>query len=297
MKVAITGGSGLLGRMFLETYGDQYQCIVLGRGDTFTPPNQSNLKFAYRQTDYSAESLLTGLSGADCVIHLAAQKVTREDSFADYVQSNLLVSSYVFEACRQLNIDNIVFTSSRLVYSDANRLPWSEDDDPKPVNFYGISKLCSEKLAYYYNENHQMNIKSLRLAQVVGTEVDVNDRFIVTKFIWNAAHKKPLTVHSGSTGRREYIYVKDAVAALNCAIHSRDVNGVFNIGAGKNISSKELAILVNKIFGNDGNVKIVDSPKRDKAEVLLDINKAQKYLGYEPQWTLESTITDIKKYL
>ena len=295
MKVAITGGSGLLGRMFIETYGDKYQCIVLGRSKTFTLPNQSAIEFSYRQTDYSFESLQKTLNDADCVIHLAAKKVTNhDDGFADYVQSNLLVTSNVFEACRLSNIDNIIFASSRLVYSDANQLPWFEGDDPKPINFYGISKLGSEKLAYYYNECCQMNIKSLRFAQVVGREVDQNERFIVKKFILNAVHKKPLTVHSGSTGRREYIYIKDAVKALNCAINSSKVRGVFNIGVGDNISSKELAVLVNKVFGNEGNIKIVESQKIDQSVVLLDIMRAKKYLGYEPRWTLENILFDLK---
>ncbi len=294
MNLAITGGSGFIGTWFVKRFQNRYRFVILGRSKQKPAWLPAGLDCRYCATDYSVDSLSKCLDGVEGVLHLAARKVIREqDRFEEYVNANLLLTQRLFEACRILNIKNIVNSSSRLVYSESNSLPWSEDTDPHPVTYYGISKLAAEKLAHYYNCTYSMNIKSLRLAQVIGC--GAGSESVVGKFMRSAAAKEKLTVFGTGAGRREYIYIEDAVRALHCAISKSEVSGVFNIGSGVNISYRELAILINNIYNNAGNIVFLHEKPEDCSVGLMDISKAANELGFVPRWTMEAALRDMQK--
>ena len=290
MKITITGGTGFIGKWFLKSFVDEHELIVLGRNREALIPGVDETAYTYLQTDYSKTHLCELLKGSDAVVHLAAKR-TNAGGFESY-WPNMAISYNLFESCLETGINNIVALSTISVYSEANSLPWSEDQKVSPLSLYGISKTTMENLAEYYNKVHDLKIKCLRVAQVLG--LYERSGFMLNTFIEQARRKEELKVYGRGEGRREYIYVKDVVSAIKKALDQNVPAGLFNIGTGVNISHLELGNLINYIFDNKDNLTLVPGIEEDISIFLMDISKAEKVLGWTPKWSMGEGLNDIK---
>ena len=290
MKIIVTGGTGFIGNWFLKSFADEHDLIVLGRNREIIIPCVAKSAYTYLQTDYSKTHLCELLKGNDAVVHLAAKR-TNTGGF-ESCWPNMAISYNLFESCLETGINNIVALSTISVYSEANPLPWSENQKVSPLSLYGISKVTMENLAEYYNKVHDLNIKCLRVAQVLG--LYERGGFMLNTFIEQAFRKEKLKVYGKGEGRREYIYVKDVVSAIRKALDENLAAGIFNIGTGANISHLELGKLINDVFDNKDNLTLVPEKEEDKSIYLMDISKAEKLMGWTPQWTLADGLSDIR---
>lgn len=293
MKIVVTGGTGFIGKWFLASIPEDYECIILGRSSDKSSLFINNRLFKYISTDYSQEDLEQKLKGIDAVVHLAATRVG-SDKFDSYI-SNMIVSENIFRGCAENGVTNIVCLSSISIYSDINLYPWSEEQMLSPQSFYGISKVTMENLAGYYNQKYNMNIKSLRVAQVVG--YGERTGYMLMTFIKQAFKRECLSIYGNGAGRREYIYVRDVVEAILCSLRKPNITGVYNIGNGKNISHLELAEMINTVFDNERNLKFIDDIKEDTSIFLMDISKAKESLGWLPKWTIKEGLKEIRNIM
>jgi len=292
MKIAITGGSGFIGKWLLRGLPEDCDVVVLGRRP------QEELKiddrhFLYVSTDYTLESLIRALNGCDAVVHLAAKRLAENNHFRSYFD-NIEISANLFTACRQLHILNILNLSSQSVYSQSNQVPWYESDSACPANFYGLSKLTVENLADYYNKHLRMKIKSLRAAQVLG--LGEREGFMLMTFIKSAAKKEMLTLYGSGSGRREYIYVKDLVDVI-IRMLEKNVAGIYNVGSGVNYSHREVAEMINDVFDNRGNLELMPNKPEDKNINLMNSNKIKEELNWQPQWSFRDALRDIQQMI
>ena len=290
MKITITGGTGFIGKWVLKNFVDEHEVIVLGRNREDLIQGVDETAYTYLQTDYSKTHLCELLKGSDAVVHLAAKR-TDAGGFESY-WPNMAISYNLFESCLETRINNIVALSTISVYSEANSLPWSEDQKVSPLSLYGISKATMENLAEYYNKVNDLNIKCLRVAQVLG--LYERSGFMLNTFIEQACRKEELKVYGSGEGRREYIYVKDVVSAIKKALDESLTAGLFNIGTGVNISHLELGKLINEVFDNKNNLALVPHIKEDKTVYLMDITKAERIMSWIPKWSLAEGLKDIK---
>lgn len=300
MRVAVTGGTGFIGKNLLKMLNNKYEFIILGRRsiDNYIIGDE---KYKYHCTDYSVEQLVNCFKNVDAVVHLSSKKVEYDSKFDDYISDNIVLTSNVFEACRDTGIKNVINLSSRMTYDIDAKIPWVENSKENPNTYYGISKLTIDKLANYYNANFDMQIKSLRASQVFGLNDNVIDKnqmgFMIMKFIDLAIKKQALTIYGDGAGVRDYIYIKDLINSIDCALESPSANGIFNIGSGVGISHKELATKINQIFNNQSNLIYDYDVVEDKSKHLLDIDKARRVLKYSPEYPLEKALQDIKRLL
>ena len=290
MKIAITGGSGFIGKWLLKDACPENELLVLGRKLEMPIPNVPEQLCTYVQTDYSTSSLCELLSGSDAVVHLAAER-TGPNALEAYLP-NITISNNVFESCFEVGVKNIIALSSISVYSAENPLPWSENQRVMPQTFYGISKATMENLACYYNAAKGLSIKCLRMARVLG--LHERPGFMLNTFIEQASKKEVLKVFGRGEGRREYIYVKDVTGAIMNALEHIDAEGIFNIGTGNNLSHAEMALLINKVFDNEGNVVYAPEIAEDKSIYLMNIEKAARELSWTSKWTIEDGLREIK---
>lgn len=281
-KVALVGGSGFIGQCFKAMYGESLDIKDVSRK-------------AGNTTDYSYDQLLCALRGCDSAVILAAKKVNaKEKQSLSLYEDNGKIVEHTLEACRTLGIKNVVYISSRCVYSNKQVSPIAESGEITPINYYGISKYTGEMLCKYYNRNFNMNIKTLRLSQVIGKS---EGGYMIEVFIKNALGVEALSIFGKGEGQRDYIYVKDACLGIKKALEAYKEDGVYNIGSGIGTTSKQLADAVIKGFESKSEIILLTDKKEDTTVSFLDVIKAKNELGFECQYSLEAAFADLAKEL
>lgn len=293
MKIAITGATGFLGK-YLVSYLEQlsYDIVVLA-----LPEERAGALFSDQvkvfETDYSTESLCEGIDDINCIIHLAAQTLQRDsDPFrvSTFLPVNLGITENIMVAAKDRGINQIVQMSSNSVYSSSNQLPFHEFQNPVPATIYGVSKLYSEKLGEYFASKTRMNIVSLRLARLFG--YGERDSVVFTRFMKLAIARRNLQILGQGQTKIEFLYVKDAVRAIERALNER-INGVFNVGSGRQWTVLDIAKMVNEKCNNAGNL-MVDSSKPERGyDILMDSSKFFKATGWQPAWQMEEAVSEM----
>lgn len=292
MRIAITGASGFLGKYLVRELAAE-ELLLLSRSQSkLTQVFELNPHLNLVETDYSLDSLTTALENTNAVVHLGAiRPQKRLHSFLDYLD-NIWTSENLFKACEKLAISNVVFASTRSLYTDlVNTIPFREDEPVHPMNLYAISKLTAEKIGFL---SPTLNLKCLRLAQLVG--VGEREEFMLMTFISRALARQPLTLYGKGQGKREYLYAKDAARAIKAALSKEELKGVFNIGSGVCTSHRELAESVCKVFA-DNEIDIIrdETKSEDRTISLMDSTKAAHALGWTTEYSLESALQEMKE--
>ena len=282
MRILIAGGKGFIGRKLVE-YAENLGhsiCVTDYECDVFTSNGEN----------YARDVM----SHCDAMILLAARRPISKFDMDDYVYNIRLAEKYL-DIARDADLKNVVIASSRSVYSGKD-IPWKESSMQAPLSLYGAAKQAVDSIALLYNEQYDMKIKCLRLAQVMGLEE--HKGFLLNTLIDNAVQKKKQTVYGQGVGKKQFIYMTDVCRAfLHFAVKGTDHSGVYNIGMDHNISIIDLAYLVNKTFDNDAGVEIIESAKEDKNLYLMDVSKAENELGWKAVFDVEKALLDMKKLI
>ncbi len=280
LKIGLVGGSGLIGTCFQGMYAAHAELVDVSRKSG-----------AVRE--YSAEQLQRALLGCDSVVVFAAKKVDpKETQTLMLYEDNVKTLENTLLACVKLGIKNIVYLSSRCVYSHLQSSPVSETGAIAPINEYGISKYTGELLCDYYNRNFGTNIKILRLSQVVGND---KNGYLISLYMEHAAVGKPLAVYGNSLGKRDYIYNKDACRAIWLALKKYALTGVFNIGSGIGTTNMELANAVIGGFRSTSRIEIHRDKKEDPSVFYYDTAKAKNELGFACQYRLTEAFRELSE--
>lgn len=277
-KVGLVGGSGFIGRCFDGIYKAEAELVQISRKNGAV-------------SEYSSEQLQKALVGCDSVIVFAAKKVDpKEKQTLMLYEDNVKTLENTLIACMKLGIKNIVYLSSRCVYSNTQKSPVSENGKIAPINYYGISKYSGELLCDYYNRIFGANIKTLRLSQVIGND---KNGYLVSMYMENAEVGKPLSVYGDSVGRRDYIYVKDACRAIWLALQKYALCGTFNIGSGIGTTNMELADAIVSGFRSSSEIEVHRDKKEDTSVFYLDTEKAKNELGFVCRYSLTEAFREL----
>lgn len=277
-KIGVVGGSGFVGSNFTEMYKDSFEIVNISRKNNVV-------------TKYSCEQLEKALSGCDSVVILAGKKVNFDEKQSLLLYfDNISVVENTLAVCQKLGISNIAFTSSRCVYANNQNVPIAENGVIQPINYYGISKATAEQLCSYYNDKFGMNIKILRLAQIIGMD---KNGYMIDKFISNALLGQPLTVYGKAEGKRDYIYIKDVCRAIIISLMNYNKCGIFNIGSGRGTSSQDLAEAVIQGVKSSSKIMALTDKTEDISVTYLDVSKAKQELGFSCKFCLKDAFEDL----
>ena len=301
MKYLVTGGGGFIGHnvvRFLEDLG--HECIVV---DTFTnygfvphgemvylsQARQRRIRSEVYTIDIRNQAVINGLvvnHQIDAIIHLASyprQKVVEQDPIlaADVMSVGLI---NLLEVAKQ-HCKKFVYISSSMVYGDFTA-DVTESATCNPIGQYGIMKYMGEKIVEDYSRRGCFAHAIIRPSAVYG-EWDVEDR-VVSKFMTKAMRGETLKVN-GAGEVLDFTYVEDTARGIVLAATLDKANGnVYNITRSDDRmwTLKEAAELAISIAGT-GSLELADRdlsfPKRGR----LDISRAIKDLGYNPQVSVE----------
>src|SRR5690606_1152158 len=193
-------------------------------------------------------------------------------------------------ACEANNVGTFINTSSISVYPLEQNL--TESQSAAPWTIYGVSKAHIDIYLEYLQNKINTRIVSLRLARLFG--YGERSGLMFTDFINKAATGEPLTINGEGKSTIEYIYINDAIDAINQFVEKKDNQGIFNVGTGVSYSVRTIAEVVNQVFGNEGNIQFFPDKPDGVYGSVMDVSKIKNELNWVSKWDLVKSVKDIR---
>jgi CDP-glucose 4,6-dehydratase len=315
-NVFVTGATGLLGSWMVEDLvkkGANVTCLIRdwvpgSRLISSGTINRANIVHGQLE-DY--ELLVRALNEyeIETVFHLAAQTIvgTASRSAISTFEANIRGTWNLLEACRVNSklIRRILVASSDKAYGPHDNLPYTEDMALQGRYPYDVSKSCADLIAQSYFHTYQMPITITRCVNLFGGG-DLSFNRLVPGTIASALRDEPPIIRSNGKFIRDYFYVMNAVDGyLKLAEKMPDdsINGqAFNFGYGEPLSVLELVDEILMIMDKQSlEPVILNEAGNEIIDQFLDCTKAQKLLGWQPQYDrkegLRQTIKWYERYL
>jgi len=296
MKFVVTGGAGFIGshiarRLIELDCGEVFVIDDLSVGKRANVPPGARFRLGDIRHGNSFEHVL---EAADIVFHNAAF-VSIRGSFERIrhdLEVNDLGTLNVLEACRDRGVGKVVFASSMAVYGAPESCPVSETSRPVPVSAYGFSKLKGEFYCEHFGKRSGLKTVILRYFNTYGVGQTPSEYVgVITTFVNQALTGRPLTVFGDGRQTRDFVFVED-VARANIEAGFRDVEGVFNVASGLEVSVDAVADYVLDEVGA-GKKVYVDAPPGEVERMVADIGRAKELLGLRPETNLKERISEI----
>lgn len=282
-KVLITGSNGLLGQKLVDLYRhiDDVFLIATARGSNRHPEKNG---YIYQEMDITNETQVHEVIlkyQPYCVINTAA--MTQVDDCETNREMcdllNISAVSYLIDACNLIGA-HFIHLSTDFIF-DGKSGPYTEEDQPNPLSYYGLSKLKAENLII-------KKAKKWSIARTVLVYGLVNDMSRSNIVLWakqNLEKGQPMQVVHDQW--RSPTLAEDL--AMGCRlIEQKNVEGVFNICGKDQMNIYEIVCRVAKYFNlPTTQVEKVDSntfkqPAKRPPITGLTLDKSREVLGYEP---------------
>ena len=242
------------------------------------------------------------------VVHLAGHGNVGQ-SLKDpalYMHTNVDGCFNVFEAARTHSSANApivtVFATSSSVYGDANTLPFSEDEVPQPMSWYGATKLIDERIADQFYKQWKMPSVGLRFFTVYGPWGRPD--MAVWKFADRMTKGEGITLYQrdGVVAERDFAYIDDIVDGVAASLSKapklcppeearRRTSPIINLGSRKSDSVKDLVACLGKNLGCIPRVTYAPLSDTDPIKTRAKIDRAREWLGVEPRVPLEEGVS------
>jgi nucleoside-diphosphate-sugar epimerase len=282
MRIAVTGGSGKLGRHVLRRLTDDgHQVLNLDRAGTRSP---GLLVVDLRNYGQVVDALL-GVDdrhdGFDAVVHLGAIPAPGILPDAATFENNMLSTYNVFQAARRAGIKKVVYASSETVLGlpfdiEPPYIPVDEEYPPRPESTYSLVKTLEERMAVELTRwDPELSITGLRFSNVM----DESDYARFPSFDDDATLRK--------WNLWGYIDGRDGAQAVARALENAKPGfEAFIIANADTVMGRSSASLAAEVFPG---VKV--TKELGEHETMLSIDKARRLLGFEPEHSWRNHVT------
>jgi GDP-L-fucose synthase len=289
-KIYVAGHQGLVGSAIagkLRVFGYTNTIMRASKELDLRSPADVSSFFEKERPDY---------------VFLAAAKVggilANSTYPAEFIYDNLMIQTNVINSSYVYGVKKLLFLGSSCIYPKFAPQPIKEeyllDGKLEPTNEpYAIAKIAGIKMCQSYNRQYGTNFISVMPTNLYGP----NDNFnletshvlpaLLRKFHEAKLNKEPF-VEIWGTGnpRREFLYIEDLADACIFLMKNYNEDEVINVGVGKDISIKELSLLIREVVGYSGELKFNTSRPDGTPQKLLDVSKLTE-LGWEAKTSLE----------
>ncbi|OGZ43227.1 MAG: GDP-fucose synthetase [Candidatus Ryanbacteria bacterium RIFCSPHIGHO2_02_FULL_45_17b] len=291
LKILVTGGAGFLGSFVVEK--------LLARG---VP--KGNIRVP-RRNEYDLrkwENCQKVVEGQELVIHLAANVggigYNREHPGVLFYD-NSIMGVQMMEASRQAGVKKFVAVGTVCAYPKFTPVPFREDDlwigYPEETNApYGLAKKMLLVQAQAYRAEYGFNGIYLLPVNLYGPRdnFDPNSSHVIPALIRKVSeakkeHKPFIEVWGTGSASREFLYVEDAAEAIVLSAEKFDGPEPVNVGAGMEITIKDLIETICKIMDYKGEIHWDSSKPDGQPRRMLDVSRAEQFFGFRAKTGFE----------
>lgn len=295
--ILVTGANGLIGYALAAKLASEGR-RVLGMVRRLPPePYPFEVCFADLSDIHRIHSIFTE-QPIEALVHSGAVSgpmVGLDNPFMT-IQTNVVGTANVLEACRVHGVKRVVYTSSTTAYGDTPPAPVGEDAPLRPTDVYGATKAAGEALVAGYSAQHDLESVSLRISWVYGPR-RVTDCVIRT-MITDALAGRVTVLDYGIGFYRQYVHVDDVVASIVAALDAPAFpQGVYNVTGGTYVTLDQVARTVEDVLPA---ARIHMGEGRDPVDTLqqeFDISAIERDLGYVPRIALKEGIQSYAEWL
>jgi len=298
----VTGGAGFIGsHVAKHCLNAGHNVVVLddlsGGFEDQVPDGAEFIKGSV--TDHQLLAGLFEKHKFDNVYHLAAYAAEGLSHFIRRFNynNNLIGSINLINEAVKHKCKCFVFTSSIAVYGPG-QVPMKEDMIPVPEDPYGISKYAVELDLRSAHEMFGLNYIIFRPHNVYGENQNIGDKYrnVIGIFMNQIMQKKPLTIFGDGSQTRAFSYVDDVAIPIAKSVAVPEAyNQVFNIGADKPYTVKELVHMVGKHFNIAPEINYLQA-RKEVLHAYSDHTKAHSVLGKNGAMSMDEGIEKMAEW-
>ena len=298
--IFIAGGAGYIGSGCTEYLLNKgyrvtvFDSLVTGHRKAIDP------RAEFIQGDLAdREKLLTlfRTGNFDAVMHFAAFSLVGE-SMKDpgkYFRNNVANAINLADAAVEGKVKAFVFSSTAATFGEPENVPIRDDEKQLPINPYGESKLCFEKVLEWYSRIHNLKYAALRYFNAAGATENFGEdhspeTHLIPILLQTAQGKREKVMIFGDdyetpdgTCIRDYIHILDLAQAHEKALYAPE-SGHYNLGTGKGLSVKEILETARSVTGKTIPAEIAPRRSGDPPVLIACSDRARKMLNWVPQY-------------
>lgn len=285
MKILITGANGLLGQHLTRLLLQKgYTVIATGKGDDRLRPEGWGDQYAWYSLDITDPIELQTVMSAtqpDVVVHAAAMTQVDEcELHAEQCERVNVTGTSQVLVDAELYSKHFIYVSTDFVF-DGEQGNYKEDDELKPISYYGFTKMQAEAIA----ETSTIPFAIVRTCLVYGNTLVGTRSNIITWVKSSLEQRKPIKVVADQW--RTPTYVEDLAKGVLLIIEKK-ATGIYHISGKDLLTPYDMALQTASFFGLDKScIEKVDAstfsqPGRRPPKTGFVIEKARQALGYEP---------------
>jgi dTDP-glucose 4,6-dehydratase len=297
-RVLVTGAGGFIGSHLVEALGTRGASVRAflrynsrndhGWLEELRRPEGVEI---FRGDLSNPEASINAVDGIDTVFHLGAL-IPIPYSYVhprEFVETNVVGTLNVLEACRRASVRRIVHVSTSEVYGSPETIPIAEDHPIRAQSPYAASKAGADQLALSYRYSFETPVVIARPFNTYGPRQSA--RAVIPTIVTQALARESIELGTLET-TRDFLYVEDTVAGLLSVAAAQGVEGeVINLGTGVETSIAELVERVLALIGADRPVDFAAERLRpadsEVDRLCADAGKAARLLDWRPEVDLD----------
>jgi UDP-glucose 4-epimerase len=294
-RALVTGAGGFIGRHLVRLLASSGPGSVVALDlHPFDAPDGVEAVVA----DAAQDGVLASRADENTTIyHLAANaNIARSSAEPEADLSETFLSTFRALHAARASGARIVFTSSVAVIDTVNDLPLTERSFPRPTSPYGAAKLAGEAYCYAFHRTYGVDARVARLFNVYGAGMR---QFVIYDLIRKIqADPNKLTLLGDGQQMRDYVYVTDAVRALQLIGERGEAGGDYNLSSGTPTRIFDLARTIAGLMGH-ADIDIVTTGESWPGDIprWYGDNSRLRALGWEQTVDLETGLKKTVEFL
>ena len=304
MRILVTGGAGFIGSNFIRHVLTTQPDVRITNYDKLTyAGNLASLadvaddpRYAFVRGDINDDALLTEvLPGHDAIVNFAAESHVDRSITAsrEFIEANVQGANTIFNVAMRLEIPRFLHISTDETYGSIPEPDsFKEGDALEPNSPYSASKASADLLARAYRVTFGYPITVTRTANNFGPYHYPEK--VIPLFVTNLIDGRKVPLYGDGRNVRDWTYVLDNAAAQWLVLSEGAQGEIYNVGAGNEMSNKELTYAILERFGFTGEAAdahiefVADRPGHD-LRYSVDTTKVRA-LGWKPQKSFEEAL-------